>query len=326
MTTVGVTRTGVSARLHVPVLTAIPHVTAAPVRLPRVAENGTVDGGAADRLSTALSGLDLFVLGSPPYCHRAHGGLILQAGIPMLCEKPAGLDAGEAEELSVMASRHRREFRVNYQLRFDPLVRLAREFALDSKVLARVIVCRSGARRSRANKPSWYWNSALGGGVTSSLLSHLIDTAHFLGAEPAVMNSVRSRQKSDMQAPDKIEVHAHCSDGSSLLLVADGLAEETILSIGIRTATSTTYFDLVRGGIAQNPDLRNPLHGHLDPRPFGPWRAAFTHCMDYVLAEPGKVNLGRCADLEDAVRVHYVMSAAYSCLRDGNAVAVRGAR
>jgi predicted dehydrogenase len=175
--TIGVAPSGVGARLHLPALTGRPGVTVRPVSLPRI------DSRRPELLPGAnveLDGLDLFIVGTPPYCHLRHSELLLRAGIPLICEKPAGLNVAQALQIATLASRMNTECRVNFQLRFHPIVRQARQVACTRIPDEINITCTSSARRDKSGKPTWYWQQALGGGVWFSLLPHLIDLAYFL--------------------------------------------------------------------------------------------------------------------------------------------------
>src|SRR5207247_9340623 len=82
---VGVSGHGVSLRLHAPVLNSL-GFDAVPVQLPRVEPfSGKVVPGQMD-----LSGLDLLVVGSPPFAHLVHTAAGIASGIPTICEKPCG--------------------------------------------------------------------------------------------------------------------------------------------------------------------------------------------------------------------------------------------
>ena len=61
--------------------------------------------------AAALAGADVCVVASPSSEHERHARLALEAGVPVLVEKPLALDAAAGERLERLAARARRAAR-----------------------------------------------------------------------------------------------------------------------------------------------------------------------------------------------------------------------
>jgi predicted dehydrogenase len=301
--TIGVAPTGVGARLHIPGLRQRPDVAIRPVRLPHV------DIPVAPLrwdTQTALDGLDLFILATPPYCHVRHADLLLRVGVPVICEKPAGLNAAEARQIADCAEQSGAECRVNFQLRFHPLVRRARTLAAAEPPREIAITCSSSARSSRSGRPAWYWQREAGGGVWFSLLPHLVDLAYHLGVQPLEVTVTRALPTAGPdRGIDAITVHALCQDERRLTLTADPLADATRLAISFRDTPGRelAVFDLTADGA-------------------NPWLTAFSACADAIVLGGYSVDLNGCATLQDAARAHEVIRAVRVSITSGVGVPV----
>jgi predicted dehydrogenase len=277
-------------RLHYPVLTERVGVTVWRVKLPWIEPGQRIVRGDWNAVLPSLAGLDLFIVGTPPHCQTQHVEALLLAGVPVLCEKPAGMDVAQAQRLATIADAAGTECRVNYQLRFHPAVQQACDLLRTETAASVQVTCTSGARLTRSGKPGWYWQPESGGGVWFSLLSHLIDLAHYLGLEPTEPEVTRAAPTAGpSRGIDALEVQARCQDGTELALTADAVADETTLIVRISSATKTSEINLASGNTT-------------------PWRVAFTHCAHQLVGERG-INLAGCATLEDAMNVHRVVQA-----------------
>ena len=303
--TVGVAPGGVGARLHYRVLAERPYVSVRQVRLPRIEHDQDATPCSWRDVLRRVEDFGLFVVGTPPHCHLDHAEHLIRAGVLVLCEKPAGMNAGQARRIAAVASGAGVDCRVNYQLRFDPLMQTARGMISQERPDSVEITCTSGARMTRSGKPAWYWQPDAGGGVWFSLLSHLIDLAHYLGltiTEPEVTRAVPGT--GPMHGIDAITIQARPLKGGRLTLTADALGGNSTLTVSLRGAAGATGFDLIRGTVNRSGEPAAAC----DPRPAGPWHAAFGHCADDVLS-PHQINLAQCATLQDAVNVHLAVEA-----------------
>jgi predicted dehydrogenase len=302
--TVGVAPTGVGSRLHQAVLVGLPNVRIRQLRLPRIKPGHFLVPSDWAAIAQELRDLDLFIVATPPHCQVQHAEYLLRTGIPVLIEKPAGMSASQAERLGSVADAIGIDCRVNYQLRFDPLVQRARDLVARSETASVQMTCTSSARRSRDGKPAWYWEPISGGGVWFSLLSHLVDLAHYLGlqlAEPRVMHVIPL--SGPFRGIDALTVHAY-SGHVSVTLTADAVAEETAFKLRVADHTTTTTFDLMNGEIVPHGGVAI-VH---DRRPHGPWHAAFDCCTRRVFSDE-KIVLSGCGTLYDAVANHRIIAA-----------------
>lgn len=258
---------GVGARLHQSVLREHPAFDVRVIRLPWINPGQSIEQAGWDQFLPSLDGLDLFVVGTPPYCQVQHAEALLQSGVPVLCEKPAGMDELQTRNITGIANYANLDCRVNYQLRFHPLVERARNLVRMGTPRSVHIRCTLDARRVRSGKPDWYWQPGVGGGVWFSLLSHLIDLAHFLGFEiidPIVTSSYPST--GPWCGMDALTIRSS-SHGIGLVITADALSDFTKLTVGIRTASGVTELDLSESNGAT------------------PWRTAFARCARCIAGQ-----------------------------------------
>ncbi len=74
----------------------------------------------------AAGGLDGVLVAVPSTLHRSTVARIVAAGVPILCEKPCGITAGEAQASADLAARHDVKLQVAYWRRFVPSLQALR--------------------------------------------------------------------------------------------------------------------------------------------------------------------------------------------------------
>lgn len=330
---VGVTGNGVALRLHLPVVSSISYITPVRVRLPRV--NGT--GNLADAFTSHLDTpdrIDLLIVGTPPFAHECHVRAAIDSGIPVLCEKPCGLSAEQAERMEAHRSRLGVPVGVNYQLRFDQDVLSFRSKlqSLDPRLLH--IVYSSGARIDMRGAPSWYRDANWGGGVRFSVLCHLVDLVHFLGysfrsvaAEVSHLDAGQTRHSSDLPL-DNIEVSAMLTKVVQARISAITTSSQSRFVVAARNGDDFVSLDLITGRITCG-------EGEIDDRTIHapdslastsprPWRSSFETLLYHVTSTGTKqsLDMSGCATLQDAIRVHKVIEAMARSWSSGHEVTV----
>jgi predicted dehydrogenase len=130
--------------------------------------------------------LDLVTVHSPPYLHASHVRRALLAGHAVLCDKPFGLDASEAEALYAAAEAAECTHLVNFEFRCDPMRELLRDLVRDGAVGRPEHVSwthLSAGSRTPLRRHGWLFERATGGGWIGAWGSHAVDTLRWILGE-----------------------------------------------------------------------------------------------------------------------------------------------
>lgn len=137
-----------------------------------VAKHSDPDGLLRD------ANVDAVVIATPSHSHAHLAVAALRAGKPVLLEKPMALSLRDADEIAESAANLRLRVQVCHQLRYRPLMRLAKEW-VDNGTLGTI---RSGTVTVRLNRsPAYYaaapWRGSWDqdGGMLLNQGVHLID-------------------------------------------------------------------------------------------------------------------------------------------------------
>lgn len=175
---VGVVGTGFGARVVAPAFDAVPGV--------EVVEVVSARDEAAVSALCRRSSVDLISVHSPPFLHHRHIDMAVSAGHGVLCDKPFGCNAGEAEAMVAMAASAGVVAAVNFEMRCDPLRRQLRQLVADGAIGA-PSQCRIGQVMSLWRHPprphGWLFDQTLGGGWLRAMGSHDIDFARWVFGE-----------------------------------------------------------------------------------------------------------------------------------------------
>ncbi len=167
---VGVIGTGFGARVVAPVFAETPGCEVVYVVSARD------DAGVAALCERA--DVDLVSVHSPPFLHAMHVRRAIVAGHAVLCEKPFGLDAREAETLLAAAEAADVLHLCNFEFRFDPMRRQLAALVADGAVGAVEHVSwvhHSAGSRLPLRRHGWLFDRASGGGWVGAWGSHTID-------------------------------------------------------------------------------------------------------------------------------------------------------
>ncbi|MEP6650009.1 MAG: Gfo/Idh/MocA family oxidoreductase [Lapillicoccus sp.] len=149
-----------------------------------LAREDVPDAEVVPDLAALLSagGLDLVVLASPTGVHVAQVHEVVAAGVPVVVDKPLGVDASSALEAVDSAVRQGVPLTVFQNRRYDPEFRtLAR--VLSDGLVGEVVRAELRWERWRpVPKQRWRENAPPeeGGGLLLDLFPHLVDQAHVL--------------------------------------------------------------------------------------------------------------------------------------------------
>jgi predicted dehydrogenase len=164
---------------------------------------GTVLDGvrSAAGEAEALAGADIAIVASPSSEHARHARLALEAGVPVLVEKPLALDAADARALEALADRLGVPLGVGMNLRFHPGVRGVGELLPRvGRVWRAAAWCGSwlpGWRPGTDYRRSYSARSELGGGVLLDAIHEIDYLCALLG--PVATVSAELPRVSDLE-------------------------------------------------------------------------------------------------------------------------------
>jgi myo-inositol 2-dehydrogenase/D-chiro-inositol 1-dehydrogenase len=166
-------------------------------------------------------GIDGVLVVVPTDQHLALIDEIASAGLPILCEKPCGLDAAQAREVGRIASQHRILLQVAYWRRFVPALQDLRErIAAGDMGALHLTFC---AQWDEAPPPAEF--AAHSGGIFVDMGVHEIDQIRWLtGME------VEDVAVSAFPADKTSEVAGDVDSAQALLTLSDG--SSAVISLG----------------------------------------------------------------------------------------------
>jgi predicted dehydrogenase len=175
---VGVVGTGFGARVVAPVFAATDGCDVVEVVSARD------DSGVAALCENP--DIDLVCVHSPPFLHAAHVRRAIAGGHAVLCDKPFGLDATQAQALLAAADVADCLHLLNFEFRYDWARGLVRDLVADGAVGTPEHVhwthLSSGSREPlRAH--GWLFERAAGGGWVGAWGSHAVDFLRFAFGE-----------------------------------------------------------------------------------------------------------------------------------------------
>jgi predicted dehydrogenase len=214
---VGIIGTGFGARVVAPTFEAVGCEVAAVVS-PRDDEGW--------RALCARPDVDLVAVHSPPFLHRAHIDAALANGKHVLCDKPFGVNAAEAEAMLEAATAAGVVHALNFEFRRHPVVERMRalvgEGAIGRPEHVQWVHVSSGSRIP-LRRYGWLFDRSRGGGWIGAWCSHSIDTLRFVLGEVASVVSCAG-QVTVAERPDADGVLHRCTaeDAMTAALVLDG--------------------------------------------------------------------------------------------------------
>lgn len=136
--------------------------------------------------------IDIVYIATPPFLHYTQSKMALLAGKHVICEKPAALEIGEAEELQALAKEMDLLYVVNLMQRYNPLYKIVKNI-IDQKLLGEFLHGFFENYASDENLPAdhWFWDDARSGGIFIEHGVHFFDMfAGWLG-EGKVLSAVQ---------------------------------------------------------------------------------------------------------------------------------------
>ncbi len=129
-------------------------------------------------------GVDALVVSTPNALHAPETIAALEAGVPVMVEKPMAMNASEAEAMQAASTRSGAPLMVAHCWRFDPEVLWLQERVM-ARQLGQVIRTKGYGVHVNWGPQRWFTEKRLaGGGALADMGIHAIDTARFLLGDP----------------------------------------------------------------------------------------------------------------------------------------------
>jgi predicted dehydrogenase len=169
-------------------------------------------------------GVDGLVVCTPNYLHAPQSIAALEAGVPVLVEKPMAISAAEGEAMLAASRTSGACLMVGHVWRFDPEVQWLRDQVRTGR-LGRIV--RTKGYCSHVNRgpmgAGWFTQKELaGGGAMADMGIHVIDTARFLldDPQPISVYAKIGTYYGDFSVDDTAVVMVNWADGATSYIEA----------------------------------------------------------------------------------------------------------
>lgn len=282
-------------------------------------ETGAEPAASLDQMASD-GRLDGVSICTPPAAHTETCRPFLDAGIPVLCEKPLEVNGDRAERLAEVVRRSGCLFMTGFCHRFYPpiaeLKKLVERGELGRSILFRnifaggVLPLQTNHRRDPA---------VSGGGCLVDHCSHSVDLFRFLVAEPTHVQAFAGNVMQDVPIEDFGMIHLRCGTtafGEITASYSVPVSESTVEWYGTEGTAVVNYSDPSRpalsyrkeGGALQSVECPPPLERF-------PWQ--IRHFLDCVRTKsPPSISA------DDGVRAARIADAIYASVADGQCVEV----
>ncbi|MBO5200141.1 MAG: Gfo/Idh/MocA family oxidoreductase [Clostridia bacterium] len=176
-----------------------------PARCAAAEQNGFKNYPTAEALLE--SGIDIVLIATPNDLHKSYSVMAMEAGVNVVCEKPACLNEKELDEVLETSRRTGKFYTVHQNRRFDPDFRVVKEI-IDQKLVGNTLSVESRLYNSRGCSTAWRSTYSAGGGALYDWGIHMIDQA---------LNLIDSRPVS-VYAYLKKQVYSEVDDGGKLII------------------------------------------------------------------------------------------------------------
>jgi predicted dehydrogenase len=127
-------------------------------------------------------GVDALVIGTPNFLHAPQAIAALEAGVPVMVEKPMAMDVREAEAMLEASAKSGAKLMVAHCWRFDEDVSWLKG---QTGRLGKMIRTKGYGVHTNWGPGGWFTQKALaGGGALADMGIHALDTARFLLGDP----------------------------------------------------------------------------------------------------------------------------------------------
>lgn len=142
----------------------------------------------------------------PPFAHGEPEEALIEAGVPMLVEKPVALDLSLAIRLGNAIRRRDLLCATGYQTRYASYVQRAREL-MAGKQVGMAVVTRFG----RTPGTPWYHRQDKSGGQVTEMATHQVDLLRYLVGEIKTVYAAAATRINDKIRPDYDIFDVNCS-------------------------------------------------------------------------------------------------------------------
>ncbi|BAM04032.1 Gfo/Idh/MocA family protein [Phycisphaera mikurensis] len=169
-------------------------------------------GGVQEML--AAGGCDGALVSAPPALHPALVAELLEADVPVLCEKPLCITSAEAQELCDLARDRDVVFTMATKFRFVDDVAEAKRLILDGRI-GEVLLFENAFTGRVDMTGRWNADRAVsGGGVLIDNGTHSVDLIrHFLGPIDSVQ-AIEGKRMQDVDVEDSVTVFCRSRSGA----------------------------------------------------------------------------------------------------------------
>ena len=213
----GLVGAGRMGRVHLRALSSSDVVRVVAVAEPSEAARATLhDAGVALHADAEAmlraGGLDGVLVAAPSTLHLSLVARIAAAGLPILCEKPCGITAGQAREAAAIAARHAVKLQVAYWRRFVPALQRLRQRIADGELGALYFL----ACYQWDGEPPPARFDASSGGIFIDMGVHEFDQIRWLSGQE--FSRLDVAVASVTAAPESAQVLCTLSGGSTALV------------------------------------------------------------------------------------------------------------
>jgi len=195
---------------------------------------------------------DMAIVASPATMHTAHAVALIEAGIPVLVEKPLAASVADTQSIMEAARLHSVAVGVGYCLRYMPVIKELKDIIHTGR-MGKIynIYCETGQylpdwRPSKDYRDSVSVSKILGGGALLEL-SHEIDYLHYLfGDLQPVAAVLRSSEELGLEVEDLADVLALTTENSVVTIHLDFLQKTPNRKIRIIAENGNMDCDLIK--------------------------------------------------------------------------------
>ncbi len=183
--------------------------------------------------------VDLVAVHSPPFLHRRHVALAVEAGKHVLCDKPFGTSTADAEAMVGMAEAAGVETFCNFEFRRDPVRERMRELLRDGAIgrpeHVQWVHISSGTRVP-LRPHGWLFERESGGGWIGAWASHAVDALRWWLGEVVDVHCVPRTSVSERPTTEGVMRRCDAEDGITAALTLIG---------GVTVAIDSTFASTV---------------------------------------------------------------------------------
>jgi len=240
----------------------------------------------------------------------------LEAGLPVLCEKPFTLNGAEARDVAAAAKRKNLPVAEAFMYRFHPLYEQVLD-TIQSGSIGEVMAIRSAFTFRLRDRNNIRWNSELGGGALLDLGCYCVSLSRLIaGCEPVRAAAVERRSGVDgtmigvLEFPGNVLAHFECSFeqyGRSFAEI-EGTEGVIILPRPWFPGEHSAEFIIRREGTEDRVAVAGANTYRLEIEDFG--RACQTHAAPRWTVEDAVANMTVLDSLYQAAREHHPVAVA----------------